>query len=374
MTPNAGAMISAQSQPQLLRPNLDRLSPVEPGIVVLAFLHGCGQASVWRRSVEKAALPLMPDRGALDVAIASLSSDGFISVTRGGQCRLTAAGRRKTLDMLGPLPGPRWADIVSRVIAPLALGLDPKDAAVRAYASRRDNLETAALARLFGLRASSGLPARAEIRRLLVQTIVTARLPECEALFTETSMQNPSRNPFGRALLLGAAGLKSGNYADAERALAGQALGAGGDTKQDFAELIVRNAVSRGLARPAARAPLPPLTLRGEPRKTAPATPAMPAGSLAEFAATVRSLAKTQETRPYAGRAAIAQVYDAGVERGLDLGTLDAFKARIAEAGRAGLLDLERYDIAGPMDAALRDRSRTAFGRDVRHFIVNEWI
>jgi hypothetical protein len=26
------------------------------------------------------------------------------------------------------------------------------------------------------------------------------------------------------------------------------------------------------------------------------------------------------------------------------------------------------------MDTALRDRSRIAFGRDERHFIVNEWI
>ena len=77
---------------------------------------------------------------------------------------------------------------------------------------------------------------------------------------------------------------------------------------------------------------------------------------------------------PFAGRVAIAQVYDAGVQRGLDFGTLDSFKQRIAESCRAGLLDLERYDIAGPMDAALRERSRTPFGRDVRHFIVNEWI
>jgi len=71
---------------------------------------------------------------------------------------------------------------------------------------------------------------------------------------------------------------------------------------------------------------------------------------------------------------ASAQVYDAGTMRGLNFGPLDEFKARIAESCRAGLLDLERYDIAGPMDSSLRDRSRTVFGRDERHFIVNEWI
>jgi hypothetical protein len=98
------------------------------------------------------------------------------------------------------------------------------------------------------------------------------------------------------------------------------------------------------------------------------------APDLAEFAATVRNLAKTLRTDPFAGRVAIAQVYDAGTTRGLNFGSLDGFKASVAEAGRAGLIDLERYDIAGPMDTALRDRSRIAFGRDERHFIVNEWI
>ncbi|NJM34114.1 MAG: hypothetical protein HC850_04685, partial [Rhodomicrobium sp.] len=95
---------------------------------------------------------------------------------------------------------------------------------------------------------------------------------------------------------------------------------------------------------------------------------------LPPFAASVRDLARTLQTHPFAGRVAIAQVYDAGIVRGLAFGTLDEFKSRIAEAGRAGLLDLERYDVAGPMDNALRERSRTPFGRDERHFIVNEWI
>jgi hypothetical protein len=88
----------------------------------------------------------------------------------------------------------------------------------------------------------------------------------------------------------------------------------------------------------------------------------------------VRDLARTLRTAPFSGRVAIAQVYDAGIMRGLEFGSLEDFKERVAAAGRAGLLDLERYDIAGPMDSVLRDRSRTAFGRDERHFIVNEWI
>ena len=80
------------------------------------------------------------------------------------------------------------------------------------------------------------------------------------------------------------------------------------------------------------------------------------------------------ETLPFTGRVAIAEVYDAGLARGFAFGSLEEFKARVAEACRAGLIDLERYDIAGALDPTVRDRSRTPLGRDERHFIVNEWV
>ena len=63
-----------------------------------------------------------------------------------------------------------------------------------------------------------------------------------------------------------------------------------------------------------------------------------------------------------------------GSPRGSVLGSLDEFKDHLAEAAREGLLDLERYDITGPFDAGLKERSRLRLGRDERHFIVNQWI
>jgi hypothetical protein len=240
----------------------------------------------------------------------------------------------------------------------------------RRYLARRDNLESAALACLYGLKTAGPLPARSQVRFLFLRALLSARIPECEAAFTEITMQNTLRDPVSRALMLGAAGLSRGTLRDAEGALLRKALDIPNGEATDIPEALVRHAAARGAPLPAAaRAPLPPLTLV---QTRAPAADAK--ADLADFAATVRDLARTQTTHPFAGRVAIAQVYDAGEERGLAFGTLDAFKQRVAEAGRAGLLDLERYDIAGPMDAALRDRSRTAFGRDVRHFIVNEWI
>jgi hypothetical protein len=247
--------------------------------------------------------------------------------------------------------------------------MNPVDATTRRYLSRRDNLESAALACLYGLKSRSAAPPRSEVRFLFLRALLSARLPECEAAFTEITMRNTLRDPVSRALMLGAAGLGRGTLRDAEGALLRKALDIPDDEPGAVPEALVRVAAGKNAMRQPQRVELPKLTLV-QPKASAEADKA----ELEDFAATVRDLARTQTTHPFAGRVAIAQVYDAGHERGLDFGALDAFKQRIAEAGRAGLLDLERYDIAGPMDAALRDRSRTAFGRDVRHFIVNEWI
>jgi hypothetical protein len=257
--------------------------------------------------------------------------------------------------------GRSWPDVRDRALAALALGLDPKSEAVRSYLGRKDNLECAALARLYGLPGLETLPARSQLRFALLGAMITARMPECEPAFTEITMHNPSRDAIGMAVMLGAAGLKTGTARDAETVLLRKALGIRHDNG-GVAEALIRGGIAKGAPR---GAPLPKTDIRiGQPDKP----------ELAAFAVDVRDLAKTLRTDPFAGRVAIAQVYDAGIMRGLNFGSLEEFKLRVAEAGRAGLLDLERYDVAGPMDTALRDRSRIAFGRDERHFIVNEWI
>jgi hypothetical protein len=361
-------MISVQSQTALPRHSLDRLAPIAPGLVVLGFLGTAGEGATARDLLAQALRSVLAPT-VFDAALAELAADGSMPVAKNGRCRITAKGRAKAFDTFGPLLARPWADMVARGLAPLALGLDPQDAATRRYLARRDNLDVAALACLYGLKTSSRLPTRSEVRFLFLRALVSARLPECEAAFTEITMHNTLRDPVSRALLLGAAGLNRGTLRDAEGTLLRKALDVPDDSPAAIPEALVRNAAGKSAARAPARVQLPPLTLV-QPKEPAEAA----AADLADFAATVRDLARTQTTHPFAGRVAIAQVYDCGLQRGLDFGSLDAFKQRVAEAGRSGLLDLERYDIAGPMDAGLRDRSRTAFGRDVRHFIVNEWI
>ncbi len=362
-------MISAEKPPALPRYSLERLAAVPPRLIILALLGTTGHGAAARDALEKMLRPLLAAPRTFDAALTALADDGLITLSKTGRCRITPAGRREAEGVLGPVLGRSWSDVVGRGLAALALGMDPRGADTPRYLARRDNLEGAAFACLYGLKTPGPRPSRSEVRFLFLRALVSARLPECEAAFTEITMQNTLRDPVSRALMLGAAGLSRGTLRDAEGALLRKALDVSPDEGGSIAESLVRHAAGKGAMRPPAGVPLPKLTL------VQPKQPAASEGDeLADFAATVRDLARTQTTHPFAGRVAIAQVYDAGVQRGLDFSTLEAFKQRIAEAGRAGLLDLERYDIAGPMDAALRDRSRTAFGRDVRHFIVNEWI
>lgn len=378
-------MISAQSQSTMPRYSLDRLVPLEAGMVILAFLSLSGDTAVARDVLEDAMQPLLPGPLILNEALGKLADAKHVSLAKNGRCRPTPTGLATVADEIGaPSAKPAWGDILARGLAPLALGLDPRDPPTRRYLARRENMDCAALACLYGLRTSSRLPSRLEVRFLFLRALLSARLPECEAAFTEMTMQNTLRDPVSRALMLGAAGLQRGTLRDAEGALLHKALDVRSDAPSGIAEALVRNAVGKSSARLMPRVQLPPLTLV-QPKSQGARDPGAQyqgtrdlgtdakAAEHTDFAVTVRDLAKTLKT-PFAGRVAIAQVYDAGVQRGLDFGTLDVFKQRIAECCRAGLLDLERYDIAGPMDASLRERSRTPFGRDVRHFIVNEWI
>jgi hypothetical protein len=253
----------------------------------------------------------------------------------------------------------------------MTLGINAQDPSAQKYLARKGNLECAALARLYGICGAGEMPSRAEVHAALLREFVTSRLPECESAFTEISMRATSRDTVGHAVLLGAAGLQRGTFRDAETALLRRALGIGHETGGGIADALIRNSIAR-------HAPCspPPVVISLRERESEPQIARGRAENpeLEAFATRVRDLARTLRTDPFAGRVAIAQVYDTGADRNYDFGTLDAFKSKVAEAGRAGLLDLERYDIAGPMDDALRDRSRTAFGRDERHFIVNEWI
>lgn len=354
-------MTAAMTLLPLPRFSLDHLSAIEPGLPVLARLGLTGHGSAPRSSLDRALGSLYGAPGAFAQALSGLVAQGLVVVSRNGHCLITGAGRKHAEARLGSLLGRSWADTAA-CLAALSLGLDVSSPAVRAYLSRRNNLECAALGRLYGASGPGAMPTRGGVRAALLRNTVASRPPECESGSTETPMQNTALDPAARSAIAGSPGLNRGNGREADTVLLRAALGLREGTGGNIADALIRNA----LAKSAQRGVVPAAKDARRAREDK--------AELEAFAGEVRGLARTLRTDPFAGRVAIAQVYDAGLARGLEFGTLDAFKARIAEAGRAGFLDLERYDIAGPMDSALRDRSRTAFGRDERHFIVNEWI
>jgi hypothetical protein len=237
-----------------------------------------------------------------------------------------------------------WAD-ARREFAFRALGFPASDNTHR-------DLAGAALRLLYGLDNLPPSPSRAQARCELLRRIV-ASLGETLVAGVGQPGKAFSFDPMSRSIYLAFAGLEAGTVLQADAALLSSAFGGPASTIAELSTTILRAALHA---------------------KVTDAAKCEEVFDLDGFAESVRKLAGRLETKPYAGRVAIAQVYDAGLASGLELGTLDDFKSHLAEAAREGLLDLERYDIAGPFDASLKERSRLRFGRDERHFIVNQWI
>ena len=229
-----------------------------------------------------------------------------------------------------------------RALAVMAIG------GSAASAKRGRDLRALALKQLYALDELSAWPSAQQARCALLSRIVAA----FGGAFGEAARRPLKAFKFdemSRRLYLAFAGMQRGTLLQADANLLSAGLGGPADTVQALTASIIRAAIS---ARASAIAEL----------------------DLEGFAQSVKKLARPLETKPYAGRVAIAQVYDAGLAQGISLGSLDEFKDRVAEAAREGLLDLERYDITGPFDTGLKERSRLRLGRDERHFIVNQWI
>jgi len=240
-----------------------------------------------------------------------------------------------------------WPD-AKRMLALAALGATSAAKGVRA----RADVGAVALRTLYGLDMRQASPSRGEVRCELLRQILLA-LGDRYAVHLLRPQRSFTFDPMSRRIYLAFAGLDSGTVLQADAALLSAALNGPAATLSDLSATLIRAALKVG-----------------EPE----AAQTKEAFRLDGFADSVRTLARRLETKPYAGRVAIAQVYDAGLAAGLALGTLDEFKQHVAEAAREGLLDLERYDIAGPLDATLKERSRLRLGRDERHFIVNQWM
>jgi hypothetical protein len=320
----------------------------QTGLACLKALNAPEVLAAWVAAQPKgecladSAAKALPEAIPYEEALAQAIRLGLVQEDSG---ILTA--RRGNFAKAGPLSSAFSGRDALRAMAVTALG------GPAGGARRGRDLRALALRQLYGLDELSHWPTAQQARCALLSRIVASY----GGAFGDAAKRPLKAFKFdimSRRMYLAFAGVQRGTVLQADASLLSRGLGGPADTVQALTATIIRAAI-------AARAPTPAL-IKVQPF------------DLESFAGSVRKLASRMETKPYAGRVAIAEVYDAGLAQGEALGSLDEFKDHLAEAAREGLLDLERYDITGPFDAGLKERSRLRLGRDERHFIVNQWI
>jgi hypothetical protein len=328
-TPEESALLLPQ-------PGLTCLKPIEAPDLLTAFVAAQAKGRCAFAVAEKMLSGLVPFAETLAEArtLRLVQQDGDLLVAKVQGAAAQPASGTPAQDAL-------------RTIAVRALG----GPSAPGSKQRRD-LAALTLRQLYGLDEVVPWPNSQQARCALLARIVASfggALKGC----TRQPLKAFKFDEMSRRIYLAFAGVQRGTVLQADAALLSKGLGGPADTVQALTSTIIQAAL-RARAADSAEIAAP--------------------FDIENFACSVRKLASGMETKPYAGRVAIAQVYDAGLAGGLSLGSLDQFKANLAEAAREGLLDLERYDITGPLDAGLKERSRLRLGRDERHFIVNQWI
>ncbi len=321
------------------QPDLGCLKPLTAPDVLAAWLAAQSRSSCKPEAAAKALNGIVP----FDETLAASIKLGLVQEGAG----LLIAGLQGSGGNAGFIVAKTAVQDPLRALAVRALN-GPVDRASK----RGRDLPALALRQLFALGEIAPWPAAQQARCALLSRVV-ASFGGAFAGHARQPLKTFKFDEMSRRIYLAFAGVQRGGVLQADAALLAQALGGPAHTVQALTATIIRAAIAAQARDGAAIAP---------------------AVTLENFATAVRTVASRLETKPYAGRVAIAQVYDAGLAEGLSLGSLDEFKARLAEAAREGLLDLERYDITGPLDAGLKERSRLRLGRDERHFIVNQWI
>jgi hypothetical protein len=343
-------MLHEDRPDRLPKADLSRLLPLLPADVAFAFAASQRGGAPKQEALEKLALLLGPPlaQRALDAAL----SEGHVEEKDGILFASIKANGHGKPDHSIPAGG--WI-AAQKTLALGALAREVPNSAFHGIRKTPD-LAAAALRQVYALETLKPFPSKAEVRCALVCRIVSALGPPFAAL-DKRPLKTFRLDALSRSVYLLFAGLETGTIMQADAALLRAAFGV--REPAELAAAIIRLSVEAGLAAAKEK--------KEEKQEQI-------AFDLEQFAQSIRGLARTLETKPYTGRVAIAQVYDAGIAAGLSLGSLDEFKLHLAEAAREGLLDLERYDIAGPFDPALKERSRLRLGRDERHFIVNQWI
>jgi hypothetical protein len=256
-----------------------------------------------------------------------------------------------------------------RRLLPVCLGLDPRTSGGRL--SRPEARKAAIIAVGFGLPKELVGETKAVHSELVWRTLKAGIGPLVgKGPFPEITTPGVTE----RVILAGLAGGSAKSVPEAISALACAAVALKtGDLNAVCRKVIVqslRNARPSGVGEPAAPGSATEPS-RAASRQTAQASePAEARVGETDFALRVLQVAATLSTPPFLGRVAIAQVYDAFGREFADAGALQSFKERLVAEAAANRLQLARLDMPEHMDAMLRMRSETAWGRDRAHFVV----
>jgi hypothetical protein len=273
--------------------------------------------------------------------------------------RLTEAGRARALSFLGVTDLParcNWGMVQARFLTAKALGLSADDSKALGRIGKGDNLAALLLQRRFGLAPGRPLALGEALEALACQTL---GFPEATTL-----------DEVKRIVLSRLGGLEEPvAVKDVRAKLPRTLLGA---RRGGIAGL--RSLLLDGWAEGAAQAPLT-ITPPVRHAVTPPSEKADPAGfDLPAFARTVQAAARDCPT----GRFGDNKVFISHVwrhlrdEPGFPAMALPAFKERLTEANRAGLLTLNRADLPQVMEPADVEESLTRYLNGEYHFVLLE--
>ena len=327
----------------LLHPALDRFGPIDPAHFLVAYLLDA------KRPRTPAQLATALRKWASGPLVTRAIADGVerehLAIAE-ERVEVTEAGRAAAREALGEdVEAPRDR-LLERRFPVRALGLDPDDAEVRRRITTNHELVAAIVAVGYGLPASARLSVKHCCSELIWRTL---RATMADVVGSGPFPVVEENDVVGTTILAGLAGT-TGPVNQVLKALAAKALMVPSTQMDALRQRLVQVGLMLGI--------------EANPLFTAPLT------DDAGFAARVREIAQGLETPPFAGRVAIAQVYDAF---GPDCGSLEHFKERLIDAAKERLIDLSSLDMPEYMSAELRDRSATVWGEDRMHFVVSEW-
>lgn len=302
--------------------------------------------SALRKPLEKyleAAVPRSQVATLFNERVAALREKGWVAADG---FALTGAGRQILAKNIGT-DRVVWRS-ASTYVAALSLGLDPADAKVRKRLRSAEGVAAAVLSRNHELGAAAPTLNEAVDRlgwKLLTGEAGKLTLNGARLHLLSDELGAPAR----------------GDVARTARRLAAKELGATGTEAAQLGDSLGR----RWLA----AAPTPPIAPpAAEP---APVQPSDGNGSLEGFADRVQEVARGVD----AGRFGSRKVFISAVWRAMDgdpvVAAIDlpAFKQRLCEANRAGLLILHRADLVGAMDPGELAESEARYMNATFHFI-----